>query len=82
MTNKIKSIPASPAARPSARGCEHDGDVLLPLLGAPTKPVDAGGTMIHSLPGDDNGDTLLPLMGDEDKAQAHGNTHHNPTTKE
>lgn len=82
MINHIKSIPASPVDCPSPRGSECDDDVLLPLLGAPHKDVDAHGTTSHSLPGDDNGDTLLPLMGDEDKVLDNGNTDINLLTKE
>lgn len=82
MTNHTKSIPGSPVSGPSARGSECNGDVLLPLLGAPTQPVDTGGTTIYSHPGDDNGDVLLPLLDDGQEALVPGNSNTNLPTKE
>lgn len=84
MTNHIRSIPGRSADSPPPRGSECEGDVLLPLMGAPIEPVDADdtGTPHCSLPRDDNGDAFLPLLGDEDEALDNGNTDINLLTKE
>lgn len=70
-----KAQTAAPGKQPSTRHLDTDGDVLLPLLGAPIEPVDADGTgnPLRSLPCDENGNVLLPLLGDEEEPLAPGN---------
>ena len=84
MTNHIQSIPGRPADWLLPHGSECDGDVRLPLMGAPIEPVDADGTGTPrcSLPHDDNGDVFLPLLGDKDEALDNGNTNINLLRKE
>ncbi len=75
-TSKAKT--AATGNQPSTRHRDTAGDVLLPLLGAPTdavEPADADGTgnPFRSLPCDENGNVFLPLLGDEEEALAPGN---------
>lgn len=79
-----KAKTAAPGNQPSTRHRDTAGDVLLPLLGAPTDAVDADdtGNPFRSLPCDENGNVFLPLLGDEDEALAPGNTHTNLPSNE
>lgn len=81
-TSKAKT--AAPGNYPSTRHLDTDGDVLLPLLGAPTDAVDADdtGNPLRSLPCDENGNVFLPLLGDEDETLSPGNTPNQPATPE
>lgn len=78
-TSKAKT--AAPGNHPSTRHLDTDGDVLLPLLGAPTDADDTGNPL-RSLPCDENGNVFLPLLGDEDEALSPGNTNTNFPTNE